>query len=263
MTGMRFRFWPIVLTAMLVVVGASSAAAVIEQAGTLRVKVDAGLRPSKLPRDGTAPISVSIDGQVSTTDNALPPRLRLLKIEINRNGHLEYRGLPVCRYSRIQPATDERALESCRPSLVGQGKFSAYILLRGQPPYLANGRLLVFNGRQGNRQVLFGHVYLSKPFASSFILTFQIDKSGKGSYGTVLTANLDKALGSRRYVTGIDLTLSRRYRAAGESRSYLRSGCPALKGFGKALFPLVRTTFSFAGGKILHSTQMSTCHVRG
>jgi hypothetical protein len=256
------RYLP--LLAVLVLLGSAAAAqALVSQSENLRVAVEAKISPRALPRQGAAPVSVSVGGQVSTTDGSLPPQLRLLKIEMNRKGRLEYRGLPVCRYTEIQPSTNERALAACRDSLVGEGSFDAYVRLGNQEPYPSHGRLLVFNGQQGGRQLLLGHIYISRPFTSSFIIPFQIERLGKSRFGTALVANLAKALGDRRSLTGIDLTLSRRYSFAGKRRSYLSAGCPAPKGLTKVLFPLVRTTFAFAGGKTVSSTLTSTCQARG
>lgn len=248
--------------ALLCLGAALAAGAVITQKGNLRVAVSGKISPRTLPRTGAAPISVSVGGQVSTTDQTLPPQLQVLKIEINRNGRLDHRGLPVCLRHQIQPATDSRALSACRPSLVGQGTFNAYIVLKGQDPYASSGRLLVFNGREGNKQVLLGHIYISKPFASSFVIPFAIASARHGRFGTTLTADLAKALGSRRYLTGIEMTLGRRYSYRGQSHSYLSSGCPAPKGFGEVAFPLARTSFSFAGGKTLSSTLEDSCKAR-
>ena len=187
----------------------------------------------------------------------------MLKIEINRSGRFDYRGLPVCALRQIQPANNPRALAACRSALIGQGTFNAYIVLKGQEPYPATGRLLVFNGREGAHQVLFGHIYIAHPFASSFVITFQIAAHAHGRFGTTLTADIAKTLGTRRYLTGIEMTLSRRYTYRGARHSYLSAGCPAPKGFSKAVFPLVRTSFSFAGHQTLDSTLTGTCGVRG
>jgi hypothetical protein len=45
--------------------------------------------------------------------------------------------------------------------------------------------------------------------------------------------------------------------------SYLTASCPAPAGFSKALFPLVRTRFTFAGRRSLGTTLIRSCRVRG
>ena len=64
-------------------------------------------------------------------------------------------------------------------------------------------------------------------------------------------------------LTGLKMTLSRRYSYKGRSHSYISSGCPAPRGFPGAVFPLARTSFAFDGGTKLTSVFTSTCKVRG
>ena len=241
---------------------AALAQAEIVQKGNLRVSASAKMRPRALPRTGAAPIAVSVSGHVATADETQPPQLTRLTIEINRHGHLDYRGLPTCKVSLIQPASNGRALAACRSSLVGEGKFFGTITLSGAAPYAMEGRLLLFNGREHGHQVLFGHIYSPHPFAISFVMTFQVESHRHGTYGTTLSANLRKALGTKRNLTGIEMTLSRRWRSGGKSHSYLSAGCPAPKGFPGASFPLARTSFAFAGGAKLTSVLSSDCKAR-
>lgn len=243
----------------------SAAASVVSQEGNLRVSVEGKLSPKRLPREGTAPISVTVGWEIATTDGAPPPKLKTLAVEINRQGRFDTAGLPTCPYAKIQPATTQRALANCKSALVGQGTFSARIALRGQEgeSYEAGGRLLLFNGEKGGKPVLYGQIYSPRPFATSFVITFEVTTISKGTYGTALTASVPRALRSWGDLTGIEMELSRKYGFKGKQRSYISAGCPAPKGFGLASFRLARTSFSFAGGKELASTVVGDCRVRG
>jgi hypothetical protein len=238
------------------------ATAEVTQKGTLRVTVSGKLSPQRLPRSGSAPIAVSVGGQITTTDKSPAPTLKTLRIELNRNGHLDSTGLPLCPIAAIQTASSARALSACRSSLVGQGSFSAEIALPGQDPYPTKGRLLAFNGKQHGKPVLFGQIYSPSPFATSFVIVFAIAKEAKGTYGTALTAPLPASLRSWGNLTGIELTLSRRYSSGGERHSYLSAGCPAPQGFPGATFPFARTSFGFEEGRTLSSTLTRSCGVR-
>jgi hypothetical protein len=242
---------------------AGLARAEIAQRGTLRLSVDGKLAPKRLPRKGAAPISVSVGGRISTTDASLPPQLERLRIELNRHGRLDYAGLPTCPYHRIQPGSSTRALAVCRSALVGTGSFTADITLAGQAPYPTHGKLLVFNGARAGKPVLYGHIYAPRPFATSFVIVFAVNELPRGTYGTVLDAPLPRAMDAWGRLTGLQMTLSRRFRVGGRPHSYLSSGCPAPKGFGGAVFPLARASFAFAGGKALTSTLTDSCRVRG
>ena len=233
------------------------------QKGNLRVTVKGKLAPKKLPREGVAPISVSVGGEIATTDETLPPTLKALRIELNRHGRLDYEGLPTCNYGRIQPGSSSHALAGCRSSLVGEGTFSADITLSGQEPYPTQGKLLVFNSTKGGKPVLYGHIYSPHPFATSFVIIFKVSRLKKGTFGIALDAPMPKAMKSWGRLTGLSMTLDRRFNYKGQSHSYISSGCPAPKGFSATPFQLARTSFAFAGGKELSSVLQGECRVRG
>jgi hypothetical protein len=118
---------------------------------------------------------------------------------------------------------------------------------------------LAFNGKSKGKAVLFGQIYASNPFATSFVIVFSIGKAAKGSYGTVLQAKLPKALGTWGKLTGIELRLSRHYSYRGKPHSYLSAGCPAPKGTSRVSFPFARASFGFEGGKVLSSVLERSC----
>jgi hypothetical protein len=316
------------LACLALLSAAALAAAEVAQNGTLRLTVSGSLSPRRLPRTGTAPIAVSVAWKVATTDGSSPPKLKRLRIAINRNGRFDYAGMPLCKLTRIQPGSSVHALSACRPALVGRGRFTASIALQGQAPYDTRGRLLVFNGRLttcasrnagatrnqrqahartrrgghapliqdlplpnphsqsdsfwglGNgplaranaphpkrschsRPVLLGHIYSARPFANSFVIVFALNKLAHGPYGTVLNATLPRALSAWGNLTGIEMTLSRRFSFRGRTRSYISAGCPTPKGVGIASFNLARTTFNFADGRALATTVNARCRARG
>ena len=242
--------------------GEGAAASVAAQKGTLRVTVDGRLAPRRLPRRGSAPISVSVGGEIATTDGSMPPQLKRIQIELHRGGRLDTRGLPPCEYDRIQPGSSQRALSACGDSLVGQGSFTADITLAGQEPYPTGGKMLLFHSVEKGKPVLYGHIYSARPFATSFVIVFAVRRIAKGTYGTAFDAPMPKAMDAWGRLTGLQMTLERRYSHAGKRHSFLSAGCPAPKGFSAAAFALARTEFSFAGGAELRSTLTSQCRVR-
>jgi hypothetical protein len=174
----------------------------ISQMGNLRVTVGGDLRPKRLPRKGSAPIAVSVSGEIST-DQSPPPSLQTLRIELNRHGRIDNASLATCPYDRIQPGTSSHARAACRPALVG-----------------------------------------------------------KGTYGTALIAPLPAGMKAWGRLTGLSMTLSRRYVYRGQDHSFISSGCPAAKGFAKGIFPLARACFAFAGGATLSSVLSGSCQAR-
>lgn len=233
----------------------------VSQKQGVRVSVNGSIKPSKLPRTGTAPVAVSFAGKIGSSGGGGPPQLEEISIAINRNGRLDTRGLPRCRMGRIDPSTTRDAIVACRSSLIGEGSFSANVKLPEQSPFPSRGKVLAFNGRLGGRPAVFAHIFGTSPVPTSVVLPFVITGT-RGTFGTLLSASLPRVTGDWGYVTGISMTLSRRYSYRGKPRSYMSAGCPAPSGFRRVFFPLARTSFAFAGGVTVTSTLTRSCRVR-
>ena len=220
----------------------------------VRVTVDGALNPRRLPREGSVPVSVSVAGEIQALGGASAlPQLQKLQIAINSAGHLDLRGVPRCRINHINPSTNSEALAACRSSLVGEGSFSANVVLPEQSPFPSKGKLLAFNGTIGRQPALFAHIYGTDPLPTSYVFAFRVKRT-KGTYGTILETSFPRATGDWGYVTGISLKLDKRF---------LSAGCPAPKGFSKAVFPLMRTSFQFKGGLDLKNTLNRSCEAKG
>ena len=237
------------------------AAAEVTQVGNLRVSFAGGIFPHALPRHGVAPVQVTLSGDIKTTDGLAPPQLRTISLAINRNGRLDYRGLPVCRYHQIQPASTGEAIEGCPDSVVGEGHFKANVVLPEQSPFPSSGRVIAFNGTLHGRHVVFAHIYGTDPLPQSRVLSFKLGHAS-GTYRTTLTAELPKVAAEWGYVSGVSLSLRRTFRYRGEAHSFLSAGCPAPAGFPGATFSFARASFRFEDGRILSSTLTRSCGVR-
>jgi hypothetical protein len=240
---------------------AAGAGAEVTQKGNLRVSFEGGIAPQALPRQGSAPVAVTLGGQISTTDRSAPPQLRTISIAINRNGRLDTKGLPVCRYHQIQPASTREAIAGCRRSVVGEGEFRANVVLPEQSPFPSRGRVVAFHGVRHGRQVVFAHIYGTEPLPQSRVLAFELGRAS-GGYRTTLTAELPRVAADWGYVSGVELTLKRRFRVGGRARSYLSAGCPAPGDLTAVAFPLARASFGFEDGRVLGSTLIRTCRVK-
>ncbi len=241
---------------------ASIALGATVQQGGLRITALAQVKPYKLPRKTPAPIAVFVAGHLQNATGGIPPQLQELTVEVNRHGLLQSKGLAVCQVESIQPATTERALSQCGEALIGSGQFWANIVLPDQGAYRTQGRLLIFNGREGSRPVILTHIYTSHPFNSSFVIPFSIKHISKGPYGTELHASLPQALGDWGYLDRIKLTLKRKYTYKGRQLSYFNAACPAPGKAPRTSFPLAYAEFSFAGRPPMGATVNKTCGVK-
>jgi len=241
---------------------ASLAHAAVVQEGNVRITVLSQILPYKLPRKGTAPIAVFVSGHLSEPHGGIPPQLQEMTVEVNKHGLLQSKGLPTCKLSKLQPASTERALSSCGDALIGSGQFWAHIVLQDQGAYPTHGRLLIFNGRQKGKPVIFTHIFTANPFFSSFVIPFVIQKKSNGAYGTRLTASLPQALGDWGYVDRIKLTLKRKYTWRGKELSYFNAGCPAPEGSPRTVYPLALASFAFADGTDISAKVEKACAVK-
>lgn len=240
---------------------ASTAAAELVAKGDLFIRFEGGIAPTALPRHSLAPVAVRIGGRIRVPSRQDPPALRWIQVALNRNGHLQTRGLPTCRRGEIALASAAQALAACGPALVGGGGFTGRSTLEGQPPVTFPGQILLFNGRSGGRRVILAHVSQTTPVAIDRVVVFRIRRS-HGTFGTVLTGSLPPSINRNGYLTSIFLQLQRRYVYRGRRVAYLSADCPVPQGFTKATFPFARATVRFSDGRTLSATMTRTCTVR-
>jgi hypothetical protein len=239
----------------------SPASAELVAKGNLFINFDGGIMPKALPRNKLAPIAVRIEGTVRTPKGSIPPAVRRIQVALNREGHLETRGLPVCRRRQIALTSPEEALAACGPSLIGGGGFTGRMTLPGQPTTTFPGQILLFNSRINGHPAALAHISQTQPIALNRIVVFHI-RHTSGTFGTVITGNLPPSLNRNGYLKSIFLQLQRRYVFHGQQRSYLSASCAAPPGFTTAVFPFAHASMSFSDGRTLSATMTRTCRVR-
>jgi hypothetical protein len=250
------------LALLLLATGALAAVARAEivQSGDVRVTFHASFSPHVLPRERPAPISVEVDGQISTTDGSQPPPLQTLRVELSSSGKIDTQGLPACRATALQSTTSELALQRCGPAQVGHGKFTAELQF-GARPILVEGRALVFNGVVDGRPGMLIHIYISRPVKVTLVVPLKISR-GTGRFGTVLTTKVPKLAGGLGSITQLQLRIGRTYSYRGARHSYLSAACAAPAGFPGATFTFARGVFSFGGGRTMNAFLSRSCQVR-
>ncbi len=251
-----------VLAAALLLGAAAAARAERNVHDGVEGSFDARLNPASLPREEPAPIAVAVAGDFRPADGGLDQlkQLRRIDVAINREGRIDDRGLPVCRYRWIQPSSPRHARRVCGGALVGKGHVHVQVRLPDQTPYVLRAPLLAFNGprRDGHRLIL-AQAYLDEPPAS-FVITFEV-RHKPGLFGTVLSTTLPRAARKWAWLTHFDLSLHRTYSYRGERRSYVSAACAAPAGLRSAVFPFARATYSFAGDAHVSVEASRVCHV--
>jgi hypothetical protein len=216
-----------VLTLALgVAVLASFAQAELVERGDLFVRFRGGISPNALPRTKLAPIAISVAGTVKTLSGERPPALRQIRIELNRGGVLDSRGLPACHRGQLVASSPQRAMKVCGDSLVGSGAYAAQTAFPEQSTFPASGHILAFNAVYRGHEAILAHIYGGDPVPITRIIVFRIRRTN-GTFGTILTGALSDAVNPYGYVTAIYLKLFRRYAFDGRPRSYISAACAA------------------------------------
>jgi hypothetical protein len=234
----------------------------IAQQNNVRLAFNVRFSPHALPRDRSVPVSASFSGKVSAINGVVPPRVRRLTVAFNRRATISTRGLPTCRASQLQSVTTEAALARCRGALLGRGQFAARVEF-STGDFAVRGPALAFNGLRAGRPAILLHVYVSTPVQAALVLVMKISRPAQGRFGIVLSTKVPTLAGGAGYLTGIGLTLNRRYRFGGHTLSYLNASCPAAAGFTISSFTLARGSFEFASGQHARVDLTRTCRALG
>lgn len=251
-----------ILSALLLMLAAApSASAELTQKGNLFVRFDGGISPNALPRDSLAPISVRFEGTVKVLSGQDLPAVRRIRIALNRGGQLNAHGLPVCHRRQIEFATSSEALAICGQALVGAGGITARTDFPDQATSVLRGDLVLFNSVIDGRQAILAHLHQGNPTPITRLLVFYVQRT-RGTFGTVITADVPASIGRYAYLSSIFLQLQRSYVFRGRPRAYLSAQCPAPAGFFSAFFPYAKASMSFEDGRTLTSTLTRSCNVR-
>ncbi len=249
----------LVVCAGLALLGVAQASVVT--GGNVRVSFGGSVTPHRLPRTGSVPIALHVQGAVTPVGDGRPVGLERVTISINRHGVISTAGLPTCPRKKLRARTTEQALALCGDALVGSGHFRAHVDIPEQSPFPSRGRLLAFNTVYHGHPALVAHVYGVHPIPIAQVLPMSLSRSPDGQFGSTISMTMPQISNDWGFVTGFDLTLQRRYKAGGHPRSFLSGSCPAPAGLKEAPFKAARGTFYLNEGRTLTRVVGGSCRV--
>jgi hypothetical protein len=255
----RLAVFLVIAAALLAAAGIARAELV--QSGSLRLAFNGAFEPHALPRQRSAPVTLSLSGSIVGLGGRRPPQVRRFSIAVNRYGRLFTRGLAGCRRDQLEQSSSRQALARCGGALVGRGSFAARIEFPGVS-FPERGRALAFNGRAGGRQAILLQIYGSRPVEATVVLVFRVSHPERGRFGTVFSTTIPKIASDLGYITEMRMSFARRYRFGGRAHSFLSARCAAPAGFPGTIFSLARGRFAFADGRHLSTTLTRDCRVR-
>jgi hypothetical protein len=224
--------------------------------GNLVITANGGFHPNTLPRNSYAPIRIYGHATIKTKDGTTPPPLQSILFLIDRNGHLETRGLPVCQPGKLANTTVEQARAACKNAIVGTGTVKAIITLPGQPPVPSTSPLTFFNGsRQGGNATVVIHAYTTVPEPTTYVVVTTIEKVHKGRFGYQVSTDIPSIAGGYGSLTAGSFKIKRVYNYKGHTYGYTSARCT--DGVLQA-----RGRFTFTDGTIIEGSVFVPCNIR-
>lgn len=247
----------LVLTGAVSVGIATAAKPTVIRAGNLVVKLNGDVAPKRLPKKKMAPIALRIAADISTVDGSQPPAAKVVIADFDKHGTINARGLATCRSGQLQSRTTADAKAACRTAIVGGGKTTVRVQFPEQPPFYANGPLVLFNGGvRGGVTTMYIHAYVSVPAPTAIVTKVKIKRVNKGRYGTRAIASIPKIAGGAGSVTRFAMKIQRNFKFKGQRRSYLMARCANGRFFAYG-------NVAFTDGPRVAGTVVRTCRSRG
>jgi hypothetical protein len=164
--------------------------------GNLEVEFDGGFSPKALSKTKQTPISFFLWAKLRTLDGTHPPAVREFRLETDKNGSIDVKGVPTCTSGKLQSQTSAKARAVCGPAIVGEGTTEAEVQFPEQPPIDVKSELLAFNGGfKGGVTTLFVHAFLTAPVTAAIVTTVKIKRIKKGRFGLLSVGKIPRIAG--------------------------------------------------------------------
>jgi hypothetical protein len=220
----------IAIGAVLAIGGASiaSAASTTIRAGNLILRFGANVSPKKLPKRKNAPVALHIRGKISTSDGTHPSAFRETTVEIDKNGRIDARGVPICKGGQLQARDTKAAKRVCRKAIVGHGNAHVEIAFPEQKPIKVASPLLIFNGgTKRGKTTMYIHSFITVPVPAAIVTTITVKKIRKGRLGYRTVAKVPQIAGGNGSALDFKFTIAKKlFRFKREKHSYLEARCP-------------------------------------
>lgn len=245
----------ILLAVVVALVASASAYAIRAEIGKTMVSATAELQPRALPVNGGAPVTLSTTTRIGTKDGSVPPALKTLVFELDKNGFVETKGLPTCTLAKLEGTTPQQARSRCAKALVGTGTGTARVQLPGASPVKMSSPLSFFNAPPtGGRPTIIAHAYETLPKAKTLLVPIVIEAVHDGRYGfraEVELPEISEGYGAPILAQG---TIGVTYKHGGREVGFLNARCSG----GRLQ---VEGKMTFVNGDFFPATLTSPCHV--
>jgi hypothetical protein len=223
----KYLMLTMALGALIAVSVAGISSATTVTVGNLKFKAEGNFSPKSLPKKTLAPIGLTAEGAISTTDGTHPPALKEVLLETDKNGAINVKGYPTCTSGKLQSQDSDAARAICKKAIIGEGTTKVEIEFPDSKPVNVTSDLIVFNGGfSGGQTTLYIHAYITVPVPAAIVTTVKIKKIKNGRYGLLSKATIPKIAGGSGSVTFFKLKVDKKFRYKGKKVSVLTAKCP-------------------------------------
>jgi len=245
-----------------------SAATTTIRAGNLILKFGSTVAPAKLPKRSLAPIALNVNGRISTADGTHPSAFREAIVDIDRNGTIDARGVPVCKGGQLEARNTAAARNVCGRAIVGSGSARISISFPEQKPIPVSSPLLLFNGgTKGGKTTMYIHSFITVPVPAAIVTTVTVKKIRKGRYGYRTVARVPVVAGGSGSALRFQFTIAKKlFNFKRRKHSYLEARCADGRFQAQVLKALFRNEADIpgvAGQTVLKGGLVVPCRSRG
>lgn len=211
----------------LIVAGSALAKPQTFRVGNLILTDNGGISPTELPTHKQVPVTATLRASIVTADGSHLPAAREVVIDVDKNIHVNAKGLPICKGGQLEARDTEAARQICGNAIVGTGSGLVEIAFPEQKPIMVPSPLTLFNGGvKGGETTIFVHAFITVPVPAAIVTTVKITPIHNGPYGIHTVAKIPVIAGGAGSVTNFNLSVGRKFTYKGEKESFLTASCP-------------------------------------
>jgi hypothetical protein len=217
------------LMASFGLVGTGGAQGVVLTGPGFSADVSATVTPTRLPKQGSAPVTLAVAGTIAPAADGSFPQLKAVEVRLDRQLQLTTTGLATCTPSDLLGHALAQARQQCRAALVGGGSVTTQVQYPDTAPFDLRSPVLFFNGATSH---LLMYASVPPPVGPAATVA-----SGSAR-GRVLEVPVSSAAGGAGMPVAFRFRFGKTWTYHGQKQSYLSGSCA-----GGALSNRVTLTF--------------------
>lgn len=210
-------------------------------------QVSATVTPTRLPRQGSAPVTLAVEGTIAPAADGSSHQLKAVEMRLDRQLQITTTGLPTCAPSDLRGHALAQARQKCKAALVGSGSVTTQVQYPEAAPFDLHSPVLFFNGAASR---LLMYAFVPPPLGPAGVVA-----SGVARGRLLEVPDVSSAAGGAGVPIAFRFRFGKTWTHQGQKRGYLSGRCA-----GGALSN--RITLTFRGGTRLSGAAPARCEAK-